>query len=133
VQVCGFRLLIHDAEEATLAWQEAQQLLFPEADVARVLEGHAARLVAQLRARRAAVPWACSADGRSLQGVVDLDGFLRLLRALGTPPFDSLAGLTMHEAVALFRAFRAPARPLLELGLLEAALVRSAGMRPNAV
>jgi hypothetical protein len=125
VQAGGFRLLIHDAEEATLAWQESQAETFPESHIRRILELRASLLAHQLASRHAAVPWARGSDSR-LSGVVDLDGFLRLLRGLSTPPFEPLAGLTMNEAVTLFRAFREPGRQLLDLKLFDRALARSA-------
>lgn len=123
VRLGGLRLLLFDAEEATLAAQERDPDVFPESDVRRILASRARPLAEQLRSR--ALAWARGADGR-LEGVVDLDGLLRLLRAASTPPFDPLAGLSLAEAVALFRAFREPGRELVDLAILQRALERSA-------
>lgn len=125
VELPGLRLLIHDAEEATFAWQESEPQTFPQSDIHAVLEAHACQLSEQLRVRANAVPWACGVDGR-MEGVVDLDGMLRLLRAVSTPPFDPLVGMTMAEAVTVFRAFREPGRQLVDLAMLQRALERSA-------
>ncbi|KAJ1623327.1 hypothetical protein T492DRAFT_912660 [Pavlovales sp. CCMP2436] len=123
VQVGGFRLLLSDAEEATLAWQEGRPDVFPESDIRRVLGLRAPQLLEQLRTHRAGLAGAFGPDGR-MKGALDIDSFLRLLRAASTPPFDPLAGLTLHEAFTLFRAFRElePIRNLVKLGTLERAL-----------
>ncbi|KAG8470711.1 hypothetical protein KFE25_009132 [Diacronema lutheri] len=137
VRVGAFTLLLHHADEATLAWQEARPDVFPEADIDRILRLRTAELVERLHTTRAAVPWARGADSR-MRGVVDLDGFLRVLRGVSTPPFEPLAGLSLAEATTLFRAFREPGRQLLDLAILERALERSAeslepGARPRAL
>lgn len=99
VRVGGHAVVLYDADEATLRHLEARPDVFPEADARRVIAKRARRVLGALqRLRSLAAP--------EPPPSMSLDDFLLTLQAGGGYGEAPLAGLSLQEAVTLFRAFR---------------------------
>lgn len=97
----GYRFLLTDATEQTLAWQEAHPHVYPQADAQRVIRERGAEVVRCVRDARL-----LEAGGGARFARLGLEAFIGALHSARASPHTPLAGLTLHEAVTLFRAFQ---------------------------